>query len=97
MAAHVSFCLFVEFQAILFPRQLTLEELENLPPKANPHANHNAYFDLFSFFGFCLWLLLKYIFEGFRMNSLLIFAAYTLFFFDRVFIIIIYLGNSIFR
>jgi hypothetical protein len=51
----------------------------------NTHANHNSYFDLFGFFGLCIWLVLKYFYEGFRFNSLLIMAAYTFFFFDRVF------------
>ena len=50
----------------------------------NTHANHNSYFDLFGFFGLCVWLILKYFYEGFRFNSLLIMAAYTFFFFDRV-------------
>ncbi|CAD8176937.1 unnamed protein product [Paramecium pentaurelia] len=84
LAAHVVFCILIEMQSIIFPIQQKLVDLDNVGPvKKNTHANHNSYFDLFGFFGLCIWLLLKYFFEGFRFNSILIMAAYTFFFFDR--------------
>ena len=51
-----------------------------------PHANHNDVFDYISFFGFCFWLGMKYLFEGLRFNTLIVCAAELFFFLDRVYI-----------
>lgn len=96
LAAHMVFSLLIEIHSILFPVHVLSEMLETIPhykryhriidnnsPKY-PHANHNEFFDLISFFGFCLWLGLKYLFEGFRFNTLIVCAAELFFFLDRV-------------
>ena len=63
-----------------------------------PHANHNEMFDYISFFGFLVWLGLKYLFEGLRFNTLLACLAEICFFLDRVLNINnIHLGSLICR
>ncbi|CAD8145160.1 unnamed protein product [Paramecium octaurelia] len=75
---------FIELQNSDITNSIKLVDLDNVGPvKKNSHANHNSYFDLFGFFGLCIWLILKYFFEGFRFNSIIIMAACIFFIFDR--------------
>jgi hypothetical protein len=95
LAAHMVFSLLIEIHSIVYPMHVLSEMLDQMPPykryrighisrPKNPHANHNEIFDFISFFGFCIWLGLKYLFEGLRFNTLIVCAAELFFFLDRV-------------